>query len=561
MLKIKKIKENSRVYDITVKDNHNFFANDILVHNCIEILEYVSKDEVAVCNLASICLPKFVTKSGTYNHKHLHNVCYIATKNLNRVIDKNYYPVEEAKRSNFKHRPIALGVQGLADVYFMLGIAFESEEARNINKAIFETIYHAAVTASIDMAKEEGHYESYQGSPASEGLLQFDHWGVTPSDRYDWNKTKEDLKKYGLRNSLLTAIMPTASCFVSSTRIQTTEGVKSYQQILTDNDIDWKHIESQDEQAWFKFKEPILVNTRFGPKKSNKIFYNGYVETLLIELVDGSIFECSENHKFLVDRNSLKVWVEAKDLINNDAIINIDDKVILISNITKGSLKPTWDISVEEVQEFLLENGCVSHNTSSIYGNQASTEPQTSNLERRQVLAGEFIVVNKHLVKELVKRKIWSEDVRQQIMRDNGSIQKIDVIPNDIKEIYKTAYEVKQKSVIDQACDRAPYIDQTQSMNLFVDNPNFAKLTAMHFYAWGRRDNPNFDKTKPESEENPRYIRLKQHTLKTGMYYLRSKAAADAVKFTVNNDKKPKTAAEEIACSLDSPDDCEACSA
>ena len=232
-----------------------------------------------------------------------------------------------------------------------------------------------------------------------------------------------------------------------------------------------------------------------------------------------------------------------------------------VTKISRGSLKPTWDISVEEVHEFLLSNGCVSHNTSSIYGNQASTEPQTSNCERRQVLAGEFIVVNKHLVKELVKRKIWSDDVRKQIMRDNGSVQNVDVIPAELKEIYKIAYEVKQKAIIDQACDRAPYIDQTQSMNLFVDNPNFAKLTAMHFYAWGRRDNPDFDKTKPESEDNQRYTRLKQHTLKTGMYYLRSKAAADAVKFTATSDKAAKTTQEEIACAIDSPDDCASCSA
>lgn len=382
---------------------------------CAEILEYVAPDEIAVCNLASICLPKFVNK-GHFSFKKLEDIAYTATINLNRVIDKNFYPVEEAKRSNMRHRPIGLGVQGLADVFFKLQIAFDSPEAIELNKQIFETIYYGAVTASIDLAKTEGHYETYPGSPASKGELQFDLWGVTPSDRYDWAQVKENLSKYGLRNSLITTIMPTAS-------------------------------------------------------------------------------------------------------------------------------------------------------TASIFGNEASCEAQTSNLYTRKVLAGEFIIVNKHLVKELVKRKIWNDNIRQQIIRDNGSVQHIAEIPQDLKDIFKTVWEIKQKVIIDMAVDRGPYIDQTQSMNIFMENPNFAKLTAMQFYAWGRRDNPDFDASKPESEKNLKYIKLRQNTLKTGNYYLRTKAATDAVKFTVDQNIQKKVdqqqidqGMKDISCSLDNPENCEVCS-
>jgi len=381
---------------------------------CAEILEVVSPEEIAVCNLASICLPKFVNK-GHFSFKKLEDVAYTATINLNKVIDKNFYPVEEARKSNMRHRPIGLGVQGLADVFFKLQLPFESEEAKELNKQIFETIYYGAVRASIDLAKKDGPYESYEGSPASKGQLQFDMWGVTPSDRYDWNKVKEDMKKYGIRNSLLSTIMPTAS-------------------------------------------------------------------------------------------------------------------------------------------------------TASVFGNEASCEAQTSNIYSRKVLAGEFIIVNKHLVKELVKRKLWNDTVRQQIIRDNGSVQKINEIPQDLKDIYKTVWEIKQKAIIDMAVDRGPYIDQTQSMNIFMESPNFAKLTAMQFYAWGRRENPDFDASKPESEKNPKYIRLRQNTLKTGNYYLRTRAATDAIKFTVDQNLQKKTeetqidqGMKDISCSLDNPQDCEAC--
>ncbi|MFN4932484.1 MAG: ribonucleoside-diphosphate reductase subunit alpha [Bacteroidota bacterium] len=361
---------------------------------CTEILEYTSADEVAVCNLASLALPRFV-EDGKFNHEKLFDVTYVATKNLNKIIDRNYYPVPEARNSNLRHRPIGLGVQGLADVFILLRMAFDSAEARQMNKDIFETIYHAALTASKDLAKDLGPYESYKGSPISKGQFQFDLWGVAPSNRWEWDILREEISKYGVRNSLLVAPMPTAS-------------------------------------------------------------------------------------------------------------------------------------------------------TSQILGNNECFEPYTSNIYSRRVLSGEFVIVNKHLLKDLVKLGIWNDRLKNQIIANNGSVQTIKEIPDNIKELYKTVWEIKQKSIIDMAADRGAYICQSQSLNLFIQDANFAKLTSMHFYAWERG-------------------------LKTGMYYLRTKAATDAIKFTVEKQAEEQytpinggehshdLAIEQIACSLDNPEACEAC--
>ncbi len=362
---------------------------------CTEILEYTSPDEVAVCNLASLALPRFV-EDGKFNHQRLFEVTYVATKNLNKIIDRNYYPVVEARNSNLRHRPIGLGVQGLADVFILLRMAFDSPDARQLNKDIFETIYYAALTASKDIAMELGPYETYKGSPMSKGQMQFDMWGVTPSNRWEWDVLREEIAKHGVRNSLLVAPMPTAS-------------------------------------------------------------------------------------------------------------------------------------------------------TSQILGNNECFEPYTSNIYSRRVLSGEFVIVNKHLLKDLVKLGIWNDRLKNQIIANNGSIQAINEIPENIKELYKTVWEIKQKSIIDMAADRGAYICQSQSLNLFIQDANFAKLTSMHFYAW-------------------------EKGLKTGMYYLRTKAASDAIKFTVEkqaeeqfkpiNGGEPQShelAIEQIACSLDNPEACEAC--
>lgn len=341
---------------------------------CTEIIEYTSPDEVAVCNLASIALPKFVI-NGKFDHDKLYEITYEATKNLNKIIDYNYYPVEEARNSNMRHRPIGLGVQGLADTFIMLRLPFESDLAKMLNKNIFETIYFASMTASKDLAKEQGAYSTYEGSPVSKGIFQFDMWGVTPTDRWDWDALKAEVKQYGVRNSLLLAPMPTAS-------------------------------------------------------------------------------------------------------------------------------------------------------TSQIFGNNECFEPYTSNIYTRRVLSGEFIIVNKHLLKDLVSLGLWNNNMKNKIIAANGSVQHIDEIPADIKELYKTVWEIKQRNLIDMAADRGAYICQSQSLNLFVDSPTTSKLTSMHFYAWKKG-------------------------LKTGMYYLRSQAATQAVQFTVekqaSNDITPVAPNQETA--------------
>jgi ribonucleoside-diphosphate reductase alpha chain len=334
---------------------------------CTEIMEYTSADEIAVCNLASIALPMFV-KDGKFDHQSLFDVTVRVTKNLNRVIDRNYYPVKEAENSNFRHRPVGLGVQGLADTFIMLRLPFTSEKAKELNQEIFETLYFAAVTASTEEAKKDGPYETYKGSPMSKGEFQHNLWGIKDeelSGRWDWASLRKTVKKQGVRNSLLVAPMPTAS-------------------------------------------------------------------------------------------------------------------------------------------------------TSQILGNNECFEPYTSNIYTRRVLSGEFIVVNKHLLEDLVERGLWNEDMKQELMRNNGSIQNIEGIPEDLKELYRTVWEMSMKDIIDMSRHRGYFIDQSQSLNLFMEGATMAKLTSMHFYGW-------------------------KSGLKTGMYYLRTKSAVDAIKFTLDNKSKAKT--------------------
>ena len=336
---------------------------------CTEILEYTSKDEIAVCNLASIALPMFV-EDGEFNHKKLYDVTVRVTKNLNKVIDRNYYPVKEAENSNFRHRPIGLGVQGLADAFIELRMPFTSEKAKELNQDIFETLYFAALQASVEESKKDGPYKTYKGSPISKGEFQHNMWGIKDeelSGRWDWAKLRKDVLKHGVRNSLLVAPMPTAS-------------------------------------------------------------------------------------------------------------------------------------------------------TSQILGNNECFEPYTSNLYTRRVLSGEFIIVNKHLLKDLVDLNLWNEDMKHELMRSNGSIQDIKQIPDELKELYKTVWEMSMKDIIDMARHRGYFIDQSQSLNLFMEGATMSKLTSMHFYGW-------------------------KSGLKTGMYYLRTKSAVDAIKFTL--EKKEKAEVEE----------------
>ena len=365
---------------------------------CTEIVEYSSPDEVAVCNLASIALPSFVSKeNGTpvFDFNKLVDVAKVMTRNLNKIIDINYYPVEAARRSNMRHRPIGLGVQGLADAFIKMRMPFDSPEAKQLNIDIFEAVYFASLTASCALAQTEGPYETYQGSPMSKGIIQPDMWDVQVSDRWDWPALRAKIAQYGVRNSLLVAPMPTAS-------------------------------------------------------------------------------------------------------------------------------------------------------TSQILGNNECFEPYTSNIYTRRVLAGEFQIVNPHLLKDLTELGLWDDNMKNHIISENGSIQNIPTIPDDLKAIYKTVWEISQKTIIDMAADRGAYIDQSQSLNIHLADPNYGKLTSMHFYGWRKG-------------------------LKTGMYYLRSRPAADAIKFTVNKEAvknsiagRSGAASEEnlaaMVCSLENKDACLSCS-
>ena len=346
------------------KSNHQHLGTIRSSNLCTEIIEYTAKDEVAVCNLASIALPKMVVDGG-FEFERLVHVVRVLVYNLNRVIDRNFYPVEEAKLSNMKHRPIGVGVQGLADVFMLLKIPYDSAEARVLNREIFETIYYAALCASCELAERDGHYQSYEGSPVSQGILQFDMWEQTPSDRWDWKALRESIAVHGLRNSLLVAPMPTAS-------------------------------------------------------------------------------------------------------------------------------------------------------TAQILGNNECFEPYTSNIYSRRVLAGEFAVVNHHLLRDLCAHGSWNDDIRQKIIAHNGSVQALE-IPEDLKKLYKTSWELKMKPLIDMAADRGAFIDQSQSFNVFMSNPSYDTLSSMHFYGW-------------------------KSGLKTGMYYLRTQGASEALKFTVSEDTRDDAA-------------------
>lgn len=350
---------------------------------CTEIIQYTDDKEVAVCNLASISLGHFV-HDGSYDFNKLYEITKTITKNLNKIIDLNYYPIEEARYSNLKNRPIGIGVQGLADTFAKMRIPFDSPAAKKLNIEIFETIYFAALTASCELAKEQGTYDSYADSPVSKGELQFDMWNVTPSSKWDWEELRKQIAEYGVRNSLLMAPMPTAS-------------------------------------------------------------------------------------------------------------------------------------------------------TSQILGNNECIEPFTSNIYTRRVLSGEFTVLNKYLVHDLIKYDLWNEGMKDKIIAANGSIQAIEEIPVELKALYKTVWEIKQKDIVEMAADRGAFIDQSQSLNIHMENVNAGKLNSLHFYAWRRG-------------------------LKTGMYYLRTKAASDAIKFTIRNDKENKNEAhEQILCSLENKDECLSC--
>jgi len=401
--------EHDDTYCFNEPLRHMGIFNGIIAGNCVEIMERSTPDEISVCNLSSVCLPSYV-ENGVFNFEKLHNVAKVITKNLNKVIDGNYYPLEEARRSNLKHRPVGIGINGLSDLFMILRIPFESAEARELNKQIFETLYHGALESSMEIAKKRhisiqnneplemmneyeplqtstypGAYSSFEGSPVSKGLLQFDMWGVQPSSRYDWNHLKEEIQKYGIRNSLLLAPMPTAS-------------------------------------------------------------------------------------------------------------------------------------------------------TAQIMGFNESFEPITSNIFKRKTLSGEFIVVNKYLIKDLIDLGLWSNEMKDRILLNDGSVQNIEEIPPELKELYKTVWEIKQKTLIDLSADRGAYICQSQSLNIFIEEPDYKKLTSMHFYGWSKG-------------------------LKTGSYYIRTKPKAKTQQFTIDPDFAKKQQEKKPANIVCTEEVCTMCSA
>lgn len=580
MIKIEYLDVPSSVYDITVEDNHNFFANNILVHNCIEIFEVSTPKEQAVCNLGSIAVCMYYTPGVGMDYQSLYDDAYLLTLSLNKVIDVNYYPTPETKLSNMRHRPIAIGLQGLADLFAMAKAAFESPEAAELNKLIYETMAFASITASKDLAKKEGAYETFQGSPLSQGIFQFDMWEdvtvkpikgklnitdrqpIKVSGLWDWDNLRKEVMEHGVRNSLNISQMPTASCQTVDTEIITSVGAKSYREILTENGIDVEAKESGIEQHWITLETPVTVQTMNGFVETNQIFYNGHHEVFELEMEDGAVFEATANHKFLVNRESGQTWVRVDGLQETDDIVNIFKSQMKIKDIKAGGYKPTWDIQVPGEEHYIMKNGCVSHNTSSILGNNESNEPFTSNIYARKVLSGEFMMVNKHLIQDLISVGLWNDDMRQLIISYKGSVQSIEVIPEDIRNRYKTVWEMKQRPLLDMAAERGAFICQSQSMNLFIPNDEKMNqtLTTALMYGWKKG-------------------------LKTLSYYIRTKAALSAnsglgldqskiaeiksrlsVKSTntikASTDIEVFSDAEKLACSinsLESGDDCLAC--
>jgi ribonucleotide reductase alpha subunit len=325
MIKIEKLKENKKVYDITVEGNSNFFGNGILVHNCAEIMESTDYQTTAICTLTSIPVHKFI-KDGKYDFIELGRVARSITKSLNIAIEVNEYSTKEGRKGGLEQRALGIGIQGLADTYAILKLPFTSESARKLNKNIFETIYYNALKESCNLAKSSGlKYHGYEGSPISEGVFQWEMWGINEEDLsglHDWKQLREDIIKYGVRNSLVTTAPPTASCQVIGTRIQTENGVKSFKDILEENNIDWSALEDNNLQQWLPLK-PFNVKTTNGYEEVDKIKYNAYSEVYKIEMEDGSIFEATPNHKFKVNRDGQETWVEVKDLLLDDDILNI----------------------------------------------------------------------------------------------------------------------------------------------------------------------------------------------------------------------------------------------
>lgn len=523
------------------KTNHQNIGVIRQSNLCIEIFQATDEETTAICTLSSLVLKNYIEKN-TYNFQKLFDETRKIVRALNIVIDVNSYSTEKGRKGGLEQRAIGIGTQGLADVFFLLDMIFDSEEAKILNKKIFETIYYAALFESNQLCKSGKYepYKFYEGSPLSQGKFQFNLWGLEDSELsglWDWDSLRKSIAEHGVCNSLVTAQMPVA-CQTSDTRIITEKGVKSFAEIMDENEIDYQEIEkSFDGGVWYKFKSPLMVQTLDGYKPSDKIYYNGHSTVIEIQMEDGSIFKCSEEHKFLVDRDGEHLWIKAKDLHPDNRIINQKSGTTAIKSIVETiNLRPLWDIEVADVHHYALENGCISHNSSAkITGSFEMTEPAHSALFNRRVVGGEILIVNKYLIQDFEKLGIWGEDLKNEIIMNDGSIQninfnnyldteeknydkKVQRIEHLIKK-YRTVWEIPQRSLIDMAADRAPFIDQSQSMNLYMSNPSVSKISSAHFYSWSKG-------------------------LKTLSYYLRTKAISTGAKhlaMDIEKKQKPKS--------------------
>jgi ribonucleoside-diphosphate reductase alpha chain len=537
------------------KSNHKNIGTIKQSNLCSEIFQFTDESNTAICTLSSLVLKNFV-KNKKFDFNLLLNETRKIVRSLNKVININSYSTEKGKKGGLEQRALGIGVQGLADTFFLMDYIFDSDESKKLNKEIFETIYYGALLESMTLCKEKLYepYKFFENSPFSEGTFQFDMWGIKSdelSGMYDWDYLKNEVKKYGVCNSLLTTIMPVA-CQTIDTKIITKEGVKSFQEICEENEIDFKNIEKNNVSQWFKFKNPIMVKTMDGFEESDKIYFNGKSKVIEIEMEDGYIFKCSEEHKFLVKRDNSNEWIKVKDLKEGDDIVNVEKITMKIKKITLREEMPLWDIEVKNVHHYIMENGCVSHNSSAkVTGSYEMTEPAHSAIFNRRVVGGEIIIVNKYLIDDLNEIGLWNEDIKNEIIMNDGSIQNVNFIKyidiedkkyeSKIKRIeflikkYRTVWEIPQREIINMAIGRAPFIDQSQSMNIYMSNPTVPKLTSAIFYGW-------------------------KNGLKTLNYYLRTKAISTGAKhLAIDVTKNIQSKIEEKP--EDSPFDCVGCSA
>ncbi|KAF6778120.1 hypothetical protein AHF37_02598 [Paragonimus kellicotti] len=553
------------------KSNHQHLGTIRCSNLCTEIVEYSSPDETAVCNLASISLPHFVNpEERVFDFDQLQYVTRVVTRNLNRVIDNSYYPVEEARRSNMRHRPIGIGVQGLADAFLLMRYAFDGPEAAALNKRIFETIYFAALDASCKLAEEYGPFETYEGCPVSKGILQPDMWGVDTEELskisgLDWSGLRQRIKQYGVRNSLLLAPMPTASTAqilgnnesfepftsnVYSRRVLSGEFQIVNPYLL--DDLTRLGLWSEDLKSAIVANQGSIQDIQGIPEDLKPLYKTG-LKTGMYYL---RTRPAAEPIKFTVDKTSVRALLErgiVKNGMNGHAIDEAQEAAeeeCILQEIQRRN-KEAIACSLNNP-----EAPMPTASTAQILGNNESFEPFTSNVYSRRVLSGEFQIVNPYLLDDLTRLGLWSEDLKSAIVANQGSIQDIQGIPEDLKPLYKTVWEISQKKIIDMAADRGPFIDQSHSLNLHMAQPNYGKMTSMHFYAWKKA---TAEPIKFTVDKTSVRALLERGIVKNGMNGHAIDEAQEAAEEECILQEIQRRNKEAIACSLNNPEGCLSC--